>query len=71
MRDLTLCTNNECPVSSRCRRKTSIPSIGTSSKMFEFTQNEKGIFCDKFRMIDDRDFTQKININGVVRYGNL
>jgi len=31
MRDLTLCTNNECPVSSRCRRKTSIPSIGSES----------------------------------------
>jgi len=63
MNDITLCTNHECPISSRCERRTAIPGMNQYSQRFEFTQDETGIKCDKFRMFDDMCFTNHHLIN--------
>jgi len=64
MADITLCTNNDCPSGSRCERRTSAPGMRQHVQRFEFVQDEHGIRCDKFRMIDDRSFINHYLING-------
>jgi len=65
MLEMTKCTNNDCPSGSRCERRTSAPGIRQSVQRFEFVQDEHGIRCEKFRMIDERDYTNFYLMNPV------
>ena len=69
MPDMTLCTNNDCPMQKQCKRHSShYPSQAVQSmRRFEPKPN----ICDEFKWVDHPTATDILNYVGNVEYNPL
>lgn len=52
MPDITMCSNNNCPVRNTCYRHTAKPSEIQSYAVFQFDTGFIGVLCDNRIAID-------------------
>jgi len=48
MADITMCVNEDCPMSKTCYRKTAIASRHQSMALFEWEEKNGKIECESF-----------------------
>lgn len=56
MADISMCTNEDCPLSEGCYRQQAMPNVSWQSyAMFSYTESDNGVYCANYMPVTNRN----------------